>query len=215
MINKRNKSNNPIKKAICTHVQYNLRNYIILSLLFIIGVMLGVIVVNNSNVDEKNELKGHISGFIDSVKEDFKVDMPMLLKNSIISNVKLSTFLWVLSSTVIGIVAVYGVVTYKGFCVGYTTASIIATLGTGKGTLFIITSLLLQNIIFIPCILALGVSGMKLYKSILNDRRRENIKTEIYRHTAVYIIITIGLVFSSFVETYVSSPLLMETIKYI
>lgn len=208
------KKNNIIKKAIYSHVLNNIRNYIILSLLFIIGVMLGVVIVNNSSSDEKKELQGHISGFIESVKEDYKIDMPKQFKQSMINNVGIAFFLWIFSSTIIGILVVYGIVLYKGFCVGYTAASIIGTLGTGKGIVFIITSLLLQNIIFIPCILALGVSGMKLYKSVLNDRRRENIKFEVYRHTAVFFMITVGLIISSLVETYISSPLLMETIKY-
>ena len=111
--------------------------------------------------------------------------------------------------------AVYGIIVYRGFCIGYTVASIVATLGTGKGILFLVASLLLQNILFIPCIISLGVSGMKLYKSIMKDKRRENIKTEIYRHTIFSVMMLIVLIISSFIETYISSPLLMYTVKYL
>ncbi len=98
-------------------------------------------------------------------------------------------------------------VLFRGFCIGYTVSSLIAILGTGKGTLFFITSMLIQNLIMIPCILALAVSGIKLYKSIVKDKRRENIKGEILRHTLFSLIILIFLIIASLIETYLSSNL--------
>ena len=86
-------------------------------------------------------------------------------------------------------------------------------LGTLKGTLFTILSLLLQNIISIPCILALAVSGMKLYKSIIKDKRKENIKIEILRHTVFSLFITGILVIASVVEVYISSSLVSSNIN--
>lgn len=118
-------------------------------------------------------------------------------------------------STVIGVPFVYGIITYRGFCIGYTVASIIGTLGTQKGIIFLITSLVLQNILFIPCLLALGVSGLKLYRSIIKDKRKENIKIEIYRHTMFSIMMLVGLICSSVIEAYVSSGLFTYTIKYL
>lgn len=74
---------------------------------------------------------------------------------------------------------------------------------------------MLQNILFIPCILALAVSGMKLYKSIIKDKRKENIKLEITRHTVFSGIMLIMLEISSFIEVYISTNLLQISIKYL
>ena len=120
-----------------------------------------------------------------------------------------------MSSTVIGIPIVYGEIGYKGFCLGYTISSVVATLGTGKGILFVITSMLLHNIIFIPCLLLLAVSGINLYKSIIKDRRKENIKIEIIRHTVFSLIILAVMLFASLIETYISSNLLISIAKYL
>ena len=84
-----------------------------------------------------------------------------------------------------------------------------------SGIIFVITSILLQNIIFIPAVLALAVSGMKLYKAIIKDKKRETIKLEITRHTVFSLIILIVLEISAFIEVYVSTNLLGLCAKYL
>ncbi len=209
------RSSSTLKNIIFKYVTNNLRSYTILVILFLIGIIIGVMFINNANESQQEQLQGYITGFVDSLKGDYQIDTAKLLKTSIMNNVKIAVILWFVSSTVIGVFAVYGIIVYRGFCIGYTVASIVATLGTGKGILFLIASLLLQNILFIPCIISLGVSGMNLYKSIMKDKRRENIKTEIYRHTIFSMMMLILLIISSFIETYISSPLLMYTVKYL
>ncbi|MBO4815454.1 MAG: stage II sporulation protein M [Clostridia bacterium] len=73
----------------------------------------------------------------------------------------------------------------------------------------------MQNILFIPCILMLAVSGMKIHNSIMEDRRRENIKVEILRHTIFSLFVLILLIVSSLIEVYISKNLLLFLIKYI
>lgn len=113
-----------------------------------------------------------------------------------------------------GIPIVFGIVLYRGFCLGYTIATFISTIGFSKGLVFILIALLLQNMIFIPVILALGVSGFKLYESIIKDKRKENIKLEIIRHTMFSMIMLILLIISSIIESFISTNLLKIFIKY-
>lgn len=87
-------------------------------------------------------------------------------------------------------------------------------MGLSKGMVFIIASLILQNILFIPAILALAVSGFKLYKSIVKDKRRENIKLEILRHTIFSFIMLVILMISSLIEILISTNILKIIIKY-
>ena len=58
----------------------------------------------------------------------------------------------------------------------------------------------------------MGVSCIRLYKSIMKDKRRENIKVEIIRHTLISIALIIVLIVASLVESYISTNLLMLTI---
>lgn len=73
---------------------------------------------------------------------------------------------------------------------------------------------MLQNIVFIPAIIAVAVSCFKLYKSIVKDKRRENIKLEIIRHTIICAIMAIIVVVSSLIEVFASNNLLKVISKY-
>ena len=68
--------------------------------------------------------------------------------------------------------------------------------------------MLLQNLIFIPVIICMAVSCIRLYKSIMKDRRRENIKIEIIRHTLISVVLIICLIIASLIETYISTNIL-------
>ena len=136
-----------------------------------------------------------------------------LFISSINKNLSLALLLWFAGLTVVGIFALYGGICFKGFCLGYTISSIIATLGIKNGTIFIMSSMLLQNIIYIPAIFAIAISGIRLYKSIMKDKRRDNIKLEIFRHTCFSAIVCIMIFIASLVETYISTNILMSTIN--
>lgn len=205
---------NKVKDIFTNYLYRNRREYTIILLVFLIGVIAGVIFINKANEAQVNEISGYIHNFVDQLKNNVQIDKAELLRNSLISNLILAVILWFVGSTVIGIPIVYGIIIYRGFCLGYTISSAIATLGAGSGMIFSLTSILFQNILFIPCILALAVSGIKLYKSIVKDKRKENIKLEITRHTIFCIVILLLLEMSAFLEVYVSTNLLQVCAKY-
>ena len=204
-----------VKDAVINHIIENKKEYLSVTIIFFFFFVLGVIFINNAKESQQIEIQNYIYNFIDSLKNNNVVDKGALLKISLQKNILLGIVLWFVGSTVIGVPIVYALVGYRGFCLAYTIASTVAVLGTGKGILFSLSSILLQNIIFIPILLALAVSGIKLYKSIVKDKRRENIKGEIIRHTIFSIIGTIMLIISSFIEVYASTNILMMIVKYI
>ena len=209
------KTNN-IKQIVFRHISNNIKEYTIVSIFFLIGVILGVIVINNSDVESQNNIQGYIQTFINSLKSnEYKIDIQGLLQSSIISNVKLALLIWFVGSTVIGMPLIYGIIAFRGYCLGYTIAAIMATLGSRSGITFALASLLLQNLLIIPGIFALSISGIRLYKAIMQDRRKENIKLEIYKHSIFSLGILIILVLAAVVETYASGNLIMLTVKYI
>ena len=213
-VRRRRKANN-IKQMILNHFYENIKTYIIVIVLFIIGIIVGIAFINNINVEQEAEITGYITNFINSLKQDYHIDKLELLKKSLGDNLILILTMWFIGSTVIGIPIIFGIVLFRGFCVGYTISSIIGSLGVQKGLVFLLSTVFLQNIIFIPVIICMTVSCMRLYKSIMKDKRRENIKLEILRHTLISLGLAILLVIASLIESYISTNLLMVCINWV
>ncbi len=199
---------------IYRHVKENARDYLILSIIFIIGVMIGVVIINNSDDNSKTELNGYINSFIDTIKnESFQVDKPKLIKDTIINNLKILLIIWIAGTTIIGIPLIYIITIYRGISIGYTVSAIMLTLGNWKGFIFSISALFLQNIIVIPIILMLNVSSLKLHRILIKKERNTNIKQELIRHTALCAILVVPIIFATLISCFVSSNLLVFCAK--
>ncbi len=192
----------------------NIKEYFIISTIFLIGIFLGVMFINNCAEEQKTEISSYINTYIEAFKQQENNNNVQLLQNNIKDNIILAIIMWFVGSTVIGIPIVIGIIAFRGFCLGYTISALTFTFGVSKGITFTAISIIMQNILFIPALISLGVSSIKIYKSILNDKRKENIKTELIRHTAFSIIIAILLLLSALIETEVSTNLLKALIKY-
>ncbi len=206
---------NVYKEIIINNILKNKRKYILLLLIFIIGIVLGVFFINNSDENQKKEINEYIMNFVTTLKENNSIDKKKLVKASLKGNIVMGIALWFIGSTVIGLPLIYFFVLYKGLCIGYTMSSAILTLSTGKGILFCISSILLHNIIMIPAILMIAASGTNLCQAIIKNRTKENIKLEIIKHSIISFIGIIFFMLSSLVEVYISTNFLMMVVKYI
>jgi len=210
----KNRKGNKILEIIEEFIKNNLREYIIISLIFVIGIFLGVMFVNNLQEQQKHEIISYVNTYKESFSQSEASNNIILLQNNIRDNIILTLIIWFIGSTIIGIPIVFGIIAFRGFCLGYTISTITMIFGVGKGIVFTLISIIMQNIIFIPAIISLGVSAFKVYKSIYSDKRRENIKLEIVRHTIFSSIMLIALIASAVVETQISTNLLRSLIKY-
>ena len=203
-----------ILQTIKEHVANNKKEYVIVSILFVIGIFLGVVFINNVGQEPKTLITEYLNQFIEKLKTTEDLNLVDLLKTSIGQNIILAVSLWFFGTTIIGIPVVFGIVAYRGFCLGYTIAACISIMGISKGIIFVLILLLLQNLLVIPAILALAVSGIKLYKSIVKDKTKENVKLEMLRHTVFSLIMLIVLIISSVIEIFISTNILKLCIKY-
>ena len=203
-----------INEVMYKHIKMNAKDYLILSIVFIIGVMIGVVLINNSDENSKLELSGYITSFVNTIKnESFEIDRLKLTKDTILSNLKLLAIIWAAGTTVIGIPLIYIVTVYKGISIGYTVSAIMLTMGNWKGFLFSISALLLQNIIIIPIILMLNVSSLKLYRTLVKRSGNTSIKQELIRHTALCGILIIPIILASIISGFLSSSLVLYFAK--
>ena len=208
----RKKRKNEVFIAVKNDIFNNIKSYIIIAVIFLVGLFLGVMFVNQT--EPKTEIEKYISTYIDETKNIQNGDYIGELKNDVKSNIILVFSLWFAGTTIIGIPIVFGIILFRGFCLGYTIASCVYVLGKMKGIIFILITIFMQNIIFIPAIMILGVSSIKLYMSIIKDRRKENIKLSILKHSTISIIISIALILSSIIKIEISYRLIVNLIKY-
>lgn len=131
---RRKRKESKIKQIILTHIENNIKNYAIVSIIFVIGIVIGVIFINNTSESQSTEITNYITSFSQDLKENKKIDNLLLLRDSIKKNIVLAVILWFMGSTVIGISVVYLTICFRGFCLGYTISSIILSLGIRKRT---------------------------------------------------------------------------------
>lgn len=208
------KRKSKIINVLIEFVKNNIKEYIIISLIFLIGIFLGVMFVNNLTEEQKMEIVSYINTYKEAFSQGNSNDNITLLQNNIRENIILTLLIWFIGSTIIGIPIVFGIIAFRGFCLGYTVSAVTVVFGVGKGIAFTLISILMQNILFVPAIISLGVSALKAYKSIYSDKRKENIKLEIVRHTVFSALILVVLIASAVVETQISTNLLRGLIKY-
>ena len=200
--------------ALKSYIKNNYKEYILASLLFLIGIFVGVMIINNSKENQISEITEFINQFIEKYKGLENINQEGLIVTSIKQNLIFAFVLWLAGTTVIGMPIVLIIILLRGTILGFTISSITVTLGLPKGILFCLISIVLHNIFYIPAILSIGVSSIKLYKSIIKDRRKDNIKFELIRHTIIFGLMIILLVLSAVIENVISANLLKRFIKY-
>ena len=162
---KESKSKKKVLSTLKEYVNVNIKQYLIISCVFVIGIIIGVIIFNYIDEQTKEQVGMNINSFIENLKSGYEIDYKELIKSVIVNHIFSTLLLWFLGCSVIGIPIMYFVIGYKGFSLGYTISTIIFTIGNLKGIPFTLATLLLQNILIIPVIISIGVSSINLYTS--------------------------------------------------
>lgn len=90
-----------IKGVLKQHIENNSKEYIIVTLLLVIGIFLGVFFVNNIQETQRIEIQEYINNFIKKLKTTENVDNVTLLRNSVVQNILLAVMIWFFGTTVI------------------------------------------------------------------------------------------------------------------
>jgi len=185
----------------------NKKTFIKLLVMFFLGMVLGIIFINSVNSTQILEINNYICELVNNIKNLETVNKTEILIQSIRQNISFLLLVWFLGCTIIGSGLIYIAIIYRGFLLGYTIAVLIACLEIKSSVVFIFSSLLMQNIIFLPMCFILAESGIKLYRRILTNYI--NIRMELLRHSAIMLISIFITIIASLVEVYISMNLLI------
>ena len=156
-----------MKKVLIEYIIRNKKNFIIIAILFCIGIAVGIFSINNSNQAQKEELNIYITSLINKIKNTDNIDNIELLILCIKENVSLILIVWFLGCTIIGGIFIYLAIIYKGFTIGYTISAMIAVLGIKQGIIISLVSMLFQNIFFLPAFFIIAENRHKIIQGYL------------------------------------------------
>ena len=202
-----------LKDDITAHIENNRNSYFFLLLTFVLGVSAGAFTVNGLSVIQRDELNNYFQGFLQLLNNQ-TIEGSELFSYGLVENMKLVGLLWLLGLTIIGIPFIFLIISVKGFIIGFSSGFIINALGI-KGLLFSAFSLLPKEIIIVPCLIAIGVNGIRF--SIYIARRKstneisKGIKTSFISNCLVTVLFTCIILVGIALDAYVT-PVMVRII---
>lgn len=198
-----------ILKVITDHIKNNKLTYLSLFMIYIIGILLGAFAVNDMDFQQLDDMSKYFNGFL-KLYDSSQINQLSLFKISLLDNIKVIVLFWIIGFTVIGLPVYYIVIGMRGFCTGFSSGVIMGILGT-KGIMISSFCFLPKEIIVIPCLIALGVNGIKLSGSIFKDylkkidKKENGIKQKIFPYSFVTVFFSIFILVATIFEAFISS----------
>jgi len=81
-----------LRNIMLNHIYSNLKSYIIVTIILLIGIIAGVIFINHINESQEKEIGEYINHFITSLKGEYKINKGELLKHSLMRKFKTNTW---------------------------------------------------------------------------------------------------------------------------
>ena len=142
--------------------------YFMVFIFFCVGIALGTYIVKYMSARDATDLTSYFSTFTEIISKE-EVNNKVLLFNILKKNLMLITIIIALSFTVFGTPIILLLDLVKGFTLGYTFSFLISTFD-GKGLWLALASTIPQNIIYIPCFIALSIVGIEFSSTKLKDK---------------------------------------------
>ena len=189
-------------KFILEYIKKYKITYISIVVIFLIGIIIGNILMIKLPINQKEELKNYIVESVNNSKDN-GIDKSLVFKKSIIENIKFIGILYFLGCTIIASLTIYIAIIYKGFILGYTGSAILMSYGIKNGFKYLFLTVILHNVIYLPIVFLLATSGIRMYKEIM--KKTINLKIELLRHTIIMLLCTVFCIISSGMEAYFST----------
>jgi stage II sporulation protein M len=213
LLNKPNK----FRQGLSNHIKSNKYLYLLVLVFFSVGIAAGAFTVKALDEVQKQSLFKYIQGFF-QVLTSQSVDSAAILKQSIINSVQTVAAIWILGITIIGIPVTLLVIGIRGFILGFTVGFLIDTLGW-NGLLFTVAAIIPQNVVIIPCIIAISVFSLSfslmIIKNRMSKRWTNNYWQKLLSYSINVIVLLLLSIIGSFIEAYIVPELLKLVSQYL
>ncbi|MBD1372977.1 stage II sporulation protein M [Hazenella sp. IB182357] len=202
---------------IQSHIEQQKSLYIFITVLFMVGVAFGAIIVNTLDPTQKEGLLKYLGHFFQGINSDFIADPLVAFQHSIGDHLKTIGLLWILGISVIGIPILLLFVFLKGLMIGFTVGFLVSEL-SWKGLWFAFVAVVPQNLLVIPVLIIVVVSGIQFSTTLVRNRLL-NHRGVIYPQFVTFSILVscmaVILLMASLFEAYISPELMKHAIPTI
>lgn len=181
--------------------------------LFTMGIIFGAVIVNSLPLSQREDLFGFLQFFFSSLGEKGIPEPSSHFQQSFGHYAKTVGIMWVLGLSIIGLPMILLLLFLKGVVVGFTVGFLVAQL-QWKGVTFAMMGVLPQNLLVVPALIIVGVSGISFSLRLIKTRllsKRDVILPHFVGYSVLVIsmlaVLTIAALFESFV-----SPKLMQMV---
>lgn len=178
-------------------------------LFLLIGIVLGSCTVYYMSDFNKVEIGTYFSEFLSFLGTN-KISYLQVLLRSIFNIAPIVLIIVLLGFTLIGCPVILFIDLVKGYILGFTFALLASILG-GKGIILLALGIVIQQIIFIPCIIILSTVAVKnsiiKIKEGIGKERLKNSRIN-KNYMKVQGILSAILIIGIFIETYISPNLI-------
>ena len=201
-----------LRQNLAEYLKSNIVAYFFITLIFIVGIVVGSLAVKTLPDEQKAELISYLRIFFTGLTKgaDNISDTSGLLGNAVMNNLKTIGLMWILGFTVIGIPFVLFMIFTRGFIIGFTVGFLVNEY-VMKGMLFALAAVLPHNFLAIPAIVVTGVASISFSLRLLRrkSRTRQSMIYESVNYTGVCLAMLLVVVVGAFIEVYVS-PVFMK-----
>lgn len=189
--------------------------YLIVLVIFALGLAAGSLGVQKLRVDQAQELSLYLDRFVQKAGV-LDVDAGKALKDVLYNDIMIILAVYLLGLTVIGIPVMLGIIFTRGFVLGFTIGFLTREKSV-QGVILTCAAILPQNIFLVPALLMGGVASLSF--ALLLARRFYNSKVLIWPSFVVYSALMLLVMACSagagLVEVYLTPILVKLAANYV
>lgn len=206
-----------INRLIRKHFENGLILYILLGLVYILGIVIGATLLKKMNIAESNFFLKYSNPFFKNILNNDIGDY-LVFKSSLYSNLLFVMLLYLLGLLGFGFILIPILILIKGSSLGLTVAYLVKDLGI-KGIFISILGIYPQNLLIIPGIIGIGAITLSMSLSFRTVSKTRLIKGKGFTNLKEYSIL-IGLyafliILGSLIEGFISPIFLKLALNYI
>lgn len=195
------------KARIKQHISENRPQYILVMIIFLMGLIMGNYQVPGLDGGVKSQLSGAIDSYLRGGMEG-NLGGHAILASAFRKQLQAILLLWFLGLTVIGLPLVLAVIWLRGFSLGFTVSFLLHD-RAGAGMLITLISVLPQNLIYIPFFLAWSVVAINFSVYIIGGRNNGvPLGRAVLGYSSLMLVYLLIFLAGTFVEAYLSPWLL-------